>query len=158
MNPFFKIKVRDYIYRKLDNAIWLCPEDNRLWYLTASYADCRQLFISKVWSEEDVPPYDGFYITDDKIRESDLEDIESLFENVKRDVLKNEYDVQYEMTLLGCHVIFFYDGNPLKIEINGTRICIDMDLNRFRYRLANKDEWITPEYTIRIDDKKPYRK
>lgn len=158
MNPILYNRVRKYLYDCLDEAICACDADYREWYLTATYADCRSIFVQELWTEDDQENYDGFNLISDKVREADVEDIECLFEEVKRDVLKNEYDVQYEMTLLGWHVIFFYDGTPSKIEINGTRICIDMELDRFRYRLDNKEEWITPEYTIRIDDKNPYRK
>lgn len=154
MNPILYNRVRKYLYDCLDLAIYNCDADCREWYLTATYKDCRSIFVEELWTEDESESYDGFNLISDKVREADVEDITCLFEEVKRDVLANEYDVQFEMTLIGWHVIFFYGSTPLKIEVNGTRIEIDMDITRFRYRLEDKEEaWITPEYTIRIENK-----
>jgi hypothetical protein len=87
-------KVRKYIYDCLDEAIYACDEKCREWYITATYADCRQIFVSEIWAEDDSESYWGFNMISDKVRESDIdkEELENLFEEVKEELV-NEHNI-----------------------------------------------------------------
>lgn len=157
MNTIVRNKVRDYIYRNLDNAIYMCDADCRAWYLTASYADCREIFISEIWTEDDRPPYDGFNMISEKVRESDIEDIESLFEEVLNEVLREEYKLVYRFFFCGKFLEVEYSEEPQVLDLGRVRMEVEVyDLKKgIRHRPENGKGkcWYYPECEIRIEDK-----
>ena len=91
MNPFVLIDLKNYLYENLDLAIWYCPAEDRDWYVTASYQECRSIFIQELWSEDKSESFDGFNIISRKIKETEVPDIEELFNEVRDEVIRNEY-------------------------------------------------------------------
>lgn len=91
MNPFVLIDLKNYLYANLDLAIFCCPPEWRDWYVTASYQECRAIFIQELWSEDESESFDGFNIISRQIKEAEVPDIEELFDEVRSEVLRNEY-------------------------------------------------------------------
>ena len=157
MKTILRNKVRDYIYRQLDNAICLCDKKCRLWYLDASYNDCRQIFISEIWEDDFLPPYEGFDLISDKVKETEVEDVESLFEEVLNEVLREEFKLVYRFFFCGKFLEVEYSEEPQVLDLGRVRMEVEVyDIKKgIRHRPENGKGgcWYYPECEIRIEDK-----